>query len=228
MDNLSGNERRLARRVMIATMVTLVVSTALFVNRPYLIAAGAALATTAADATGAAGPRFSPHTAPLAAAAPRQAAQPGDARPHNLARDHDQPLKDSMAPGSMAPGSTRQRLIGATGPVPADDAIIDLPAPDAALFALAARSPRMVGPADFGLLYRLPPERRYLLPQRSLALSERLPLIWAKSSAVPEPDSWTMLIVGLLLTGALLRRPPADRTPADWRPSRRPQPGTQV
>ena len=200
MDNLSGNERRLARRVMIATMVMLVLSTALFVNRPFLITAGATLASPAVDDPAPVGPRFSPHAGPLAAGQSRQH-QPVHAERRNLASDQDRP-----DPGSAQPAGTRQRLIGATGPVPADDPIIDLPPPNAALFALAARSPRMVGPADFGLLYRLSPERRYLLPQRSLALSQRLPLIWAKSSAVPEPESWIMLVVGLLMTGALLRR----------------------
>ncbi|WP_353227654.1 hypothetical protein [Novosphingobium sp.] len=197
MDNLAGNERRLARRVMIATLLMLVFSTALFVSRPYFLAR-----PQPDDASP--GRDQAAALAQLTPLARLHAADPSDhnpAHPRPRTRAH----RLALAQTSPDPGGLRQRLVGATGPAPNTDLAINLPAPDADLFAMAAPQPRQFGADDLGLLYRFSAERRYLLPQRGLALNDRLPLIFAQSNAVPEPGTWMTMILGLMLTGALLR-----------------------
>jgi hypothetical protein len=197
VDNLAGNERRLARRVMIATLLMLVFSTALFVSRPYFLTR-----PQPDDAT-----PGKDHAAALAQFAPLarlHAADPSDhqpAHPHPRTRAH----RLALAQNWPDPGGLRQRLVGATGPAPNNDLAIDLPAPDAELFAMGAPQPHLFGADDLGLLYRFSAERRYLLPQRGLALNDRLPLIFAQNNAVPEPGTWMTMILGLMLAGALLR-----------------------
>jgi hypothetical protein len=179
-DDLSQAERRFARRVIIATGLGLAASTALFINRPYIMMPSFG---TPAHAVSEARPGPVPDV--------RRRLAPGRVTRMRLVR--------SVAP---APGGTRHRFVAATGPID-DNPFASGPAVNEELFALHGPVPHM---QTFGSLYRLNPVHSYFLPQTHLALSDRLPLVWLKAAPVPEPDTWVTLIGGLMVTGVVLRR----------------------
>lgn len=211
MVTLSRHRRRLIGRVLFAGVLGLVFSVGLFENRAWLFPQPAPVS----------GPDAAPGHTPgaeadagapdaLARVARRHPDQPHPDEPslamHTLAAHHFARAPAPPPLPGMQPGGLRQRLIPAPGALFDAERPFAPPPLDETLFAMASRPPLLSSPYDPGLAYRLGDDRRFFRPMRNMALNDRLPLVWMNAGPVPEPDTWALMIVGLGLAGAALRR----------------------
>jgi hypothetical protein len=188
VNDLTLAERRFARRVILATALGLAASTALFINRPYILMPGSdALAHQDAGLGGGPGHVVAgPDTRRRLAAAPIS-------------------QRSRLIRSAPPQDGTRHRLVAENGPPTDDTPFGARPPVDEDLFALNGGSPHM---QPMGSSYRLSPARTYFVPQTHVALNERMPLVWLKAAPVPEPATWITLIAGLAMVGLMLRRSP--------------------